>query len=223
MRTPQAMLWWFIGTILLVTTLHTAPAAAQPYARVGLEWGDCAANCEQTRDETCSNGKKTSSWKCRRLPEIKNEQCCRGGSCTRGGECAGGADAGGADAGTAGPEWEIGDWGACDADCGAGERKRTLLCKDGSKTVGFSECKAAQPARKEDCTASKECDYQWKYDAWSSCKSNTRTRDRSSKCEESGKSTSSYHCFSVEQVRSERCICRAHPLCVGTNVCCFLF
>ncbi|XP_070210534.1 thrombospondin type-1 domain-containing protein 4-like isoform X2 [Littorina saxatilis] len=63
--------------------------------------------------------------------------------------------------------WRTGAWGECSAECGGGEKQRTVECIDGQRVqIPDSYCSGDKPAAKEQCN-SQACNTQWWHSHWS--------------------------------------------------------
>jgi len=113
--------------------------------------------------------------------------------------------------------WQVGEWGSCQAGCGASTSTRFVTCVDVDNNVVedvLCSVTSSKPVSEQPCTNFDTCTYKVEYSAWSECSSRcvTGTQTRTAECKRSDNSVVDISfCSDVELVQD----------CTGTDVCTF--
>jgi len=147
------------------------------------DWSACSVTCgkgKQTRSVECVNtetGDKRPIKECISVvgERPRRKRTCRLARCGH-------------------LHWQVGDWGACSAQCGAGERKRLVRCVDANdhghlpiKCYRSKKTAGPRPALVSPCKI-RDCEYTWKLEDWGPCVHPT------AKCGNNGTQTRAAHC-----------------------------
>ncbi|KAK7077621.1 Thrombospondin type-1 domain-containing protein 4, partial [Halocaridina rubra] len=129
-----------------------------PAQWVAEEWGPCSVSCGlgvQTRILTCKMRLSPDQFisapesSCPQTPSIPRAKVCELAACV------------------SGPTWQVGEWGACSAQCGLGTRHRPVTCNTSRGPIAEHFCdRESKPSNQELCDMGSCATDTWFFSTW---------------------------------------------------------